>query len=190
MKGKQLKLFIKRLVVNPIMISPSQRTSLCGRKVFHGMEGKRSKISDLATHLSMPFGTKSMSGIRKYDNPTVCLLDIVRWRKQMFLALYGSEYLIIITNHTGKINRQNHLCPLRDRICQLIIIHLKRIRSGIHHDNLCPHMTSYTCGSGIRISGSNHLVSLSNAQNTQYQLHTSRSRIQAYSLLRLTTQGN
>ena len=48
------KLFIKRLVVNPIMISPSQRTSLCCRKVFHCMEGKRSKISDLTTHLSMP----------------------------------------------------------------------------------------------------------------------------------------
>ena len=108
----------------------------------------------------------------------------------MLLALYGRIDFLIITYHTGQINRKDCLSILSNRICQLRIIHFKRPWSSIYHHNLSSNMTSHTSCSGICIGTSNHLITRPNPKNMKNHLHTCSSRIQAHSFVGSTICSN
>ena len=121
-----------------------------------------------------------------------CICNYCRTSKLFLKAAGGPEQIafslnnfinsVIITHHSAQIHRNDRLCPFRNGLLQLVIVHFIRPRSSIHQHKACAHMDHRAGRCGVSISTGNNLVPFPDAQHSENQFQAGSGRIKAYSL--------
>ena len=169
---------------------PRQGPPLSSSEVLHSMERERREVGNCSHHLSLARSTKGMGSIAADSNTTKHLLQVGLRSKHLLLAFHDTIQSVVIARNTSQVNRNNCLGIRSDSLLYCLIVHLKAILLHIHKHQLGTNMLHNRSTCCIGIGRHNHLVALTNAQQSKSHLTTSSLRVKAYSLLHTNKLSN
>ena len=131
-----------------------------------------------------------MCGITANGNTSKHLLQVGLRSKHLLLAFHDTIQSVVVARNTSQINRNNRFSIRGDSLLYSLVVHFKTILLHINKHEFGTYMLHDRSTCCIGIGRHNHLVALTNAQQSKSYLTTGSLRVKAYSLLHTNKLSN
>ena len=181
---------INFFVIETLDIPPRERAALRRGKILYGVKGKCGKVRYAAYGLTVPNCAKGVCSVRKDDNPSYRLLQVVGGFEKLFFIVYDFENPVVVAGDTRKVHGDDRFGLFGDSRLQLVVVHFKAVLLRIDKDDFRAYVVNNRRRCGICVSRGYNLVALTYPEKAESHFCTRCLGIQTHGAVDSAKCGN